>query len=148
MNKTHIAIMKKSWGLTKKILSGEKKIESRWYLNRSAPWDKIKTGDTVYFKDSGEPIRIKAIVDKVLQFENLNPVKVKELLDKHGSDDGIAKGDIDSYFQKFKNKRCCLFIFLIDVQKIRPFEIDKSGFGSMAAWLIVEDLKKIKKEVI
>lgn len=27
----HVAIMRKSWGLTDKILSGQKKIESRWY---------------------------------------------------------------------------------------------------------------------
>lgn len=30
----HVAIMKKSWGLTRKILSGEKTIESRWYRFR------------------------------------------------------------------------------------------------------------------
>lgn len=48
----HIAIMKKSWGLLPKILSGEKKIESRWYLNKNALWGKIKKGDTVYFKNS------------------------------------------------------------------------------------------------
>jgi len=40
----YIAIMKKSWGLLPKILTGEKKIESRWYNNRYSPWDKIKKG--------------------------------------------------------------------------------------------------------
>ena len=39
----------------------------------------------------------------------------------------------------------CIFIFLDRVQKIKPFEIDKTGFGAMAAWLIVDDLEKIKK---
>ena len=67
----HIAIMKKEWKLTQKILSGEKKIESRWYSNRSAPWGKIKAGETVYFKDSGEPVSIKAEVVKVLEFSDL-----------------------------------------------------------------------------
>lgn len=86
MRNTHIAIMRKSWGLTDKILSGEKKIESRWYLNRYVPWDRIKTGDTVYFKDSGEPVRIKATVSQVMQYDNLNPDKVRELLNKYGSD--------------------------------------------------------------
>ena len=33
----HVAIMKKSWGLTDKILSGQKKIESRWYLSSFCP---------------------------------------------------------------------------------------------------------------
>ena len=41
----HLAIMKKSWNLTKKILSSEKKIESRWYKSKYPPWNKIKEGE-------------------------------------------------------------------------------------------------------
>ena len=63
----HIAIMKKSWGLTQKILNGQKKIESRWYSVKYRPWDRIKEGETVYFKDSGEPVKLKAEVSKVMQ---------------------------------------------------------------------------------
>jgi len=33
----HVAIMKKSWKLTEKILSGEEKIESRWYKSKYSP---------------------------------------------------------------------------------------------------------------
>ena len=54
----HLAIMKKSWNLTDKILTGKKKIESRWYKNKYKPWNKIKTEDVVYFKDSGIPVKI------------------------------------------------------------------------------------------
>lgn len=64
----HVAIMRKSWGLTQKILTGEKKIESRWYNVRYAPWDKIEKGDMVYFKDSGTPVTLRTRVQKVLQF--------------------------------------------------------------------------------
>lgn len=62
----HVAIMKKSWNLTAKILSGEKKIESRWYLTRRKPWDCIKKGEVIYFKNSGESVNLKAIVKKVI----------------------------------------------------------------------------------
>ena len=58
----HLAIMRKSWGLTKKILSGEKKIESRWYKSKYPPWGKIRSGEIVYFKDSGEPVSISICV--------------------------------------------------------------------------------------
>ena len=64
----HLAIMRKSWGLTDKILTGQKKIESRWYSVKYKPWDSIKEGETVYFKDSGGPVRIKAEVARVMQF--------------------------------------------------------------------------------
>ena len=46
----HVAIMKKSWGLTEKIISGEKKIESRWYKFRHSPWGKIKKGDNLFVR--------------------------------------------------------------------------------------------------
>ena len=60
----HLAIMRKSWGLTQKILTGQKKIESRWYKNKYRPWNQIQKGDVIYFKDSGEPVTIKATVKK------------------------------------------------------------------------------------
>ena len=91
----HVAIMKKSWGLIQKILTSQKKIESRWYISRVAPWDKIKAGETVYFKDSGEPVTIKTQVDKVIQFSNLIPEKVKEILDEYGGADGINVNNLE-----------------------------------------------------
>ncbi len=86
--------MRKSWELTQKILSGQKKIESRWYSVKYKPWGRIKENDIVYFKDSGEPVRIKAEVSKVMQFADLSPKKVKEILEKYGDDDRLEKDKI------------------------------------------------------
>jgi ASC-1-like (ASCH) protein len=140
----HIAIMKKSWGLTGKILSGKKKIESRWYKTKHSPWGKIEKGDFVYFKDSGELVSIKAEVKKVISFSNLNPKKVKEILNKYGKDDGIEKNEIKKFLDLFKDKKYCLLIFLKNPKKIKPFEINKKGFGIMSAWITVNGVKKIK----
>jgi ASC-1-like (ASCH) protein len=96
--------MRKSWKLTDKILSGKKKIESRWYVSRYPPWNMIKENDTIYFKDSGEPVTIKAKAGKVLQFSNLNPDKVKDLLQKYYELDGIERQDIPKYLELFKDK--------------------------------------------
>src|SRR3989337_1904706 len=108
----HLAIMRKSWGLAPKILSGEKKIESRWYKVKSIPWNKVKSGDVVYFKDSGEPVTLKAKVEKVMQFSDLNPEKVREILGKYGDDDGIEKAKVPEFFEMFKDQRYCILIFL------------------------------------
>lgn len=136
----HVAIMKKSWGLVPKILSGEKTIESRWYLNKSRPWGQISSGDEVFFKNSGEPITVFAKVSQVLSFANLTPKKVKELLEKYGREDGIK--NIQPYYQLFKNKKYCLLIFLEKVKKVKSFNVDKTGFGAMAAWLTFEKSPK------
>ncbi|TSC90430.1 MAG: hypothetical protein G01um10145_102 [Microgenomates group bacterium Gr01-1014_5] len=140
----HIAIMRKSWGLLPKILEGTKTVESRWYKNKYAPWGKIQKRDTIYFKNSGEGITIKATVDKVLSFENLTPEIVLEILEEFGSNDGIENSSIPYYFKLFRVKRYCLLIFLKDVQKIEPFQINKKGFGAKSAWLTIADIRQVK----
>ena len=140
----HVAIMKKSRGLTQKILTGQKKIESRWYKLNYSHWGKIKKGEVVYFKDSGSPVSIKVDVEKIISFSNLKPEKVKQILDEYGNDDGIEKGKIPDFFELFKDKKYCLLIFLKNPEKIKPFEIDKTGFGMMSAWLTVDNIDKMR----
>jgi len=140
----HLAIMRKSWGLTKKILSGEKKIESRWYKSKYPPWGKIRSGEIVYFKDSGEPVSIKAEVKKVLQFSDLTHDKIQKILNEYGKEDGITIEEIPKFFEMFKDKRYCMLIFLKNPQKIEPFKVDKKGFGIMSAWIAIDSIEKIK----
>lgn len=136
--------MRKSWGLTDKILDGRKKIESRWYSVKYPPWNNIQKGEMVFFKDSGRPVGLRAEVEKVFQFDNLTQDKVKNILDKYGKDDGIEKEKIPEFFERFKNKKYCMLIFLKNPITIAPFEIDKTGFGAMAAWIIVKNISQIR----
>ncbi len=140
----HLAIMKKSWNLVPKILSGEKKIESRWYKTKYPPWDKIIKGETVYFKDSGESVSVKAEVEKVIQLSDLDQKRVKEILNKYGKSDGLGIEDIPKFYEVFKDKKYCILIFLKNPKKIEPFDIDKSGFGSLCAWITVQSIEEIK----
>lgn len=142
----HVAIMRKSWSLTSKILSGKKKIESRWYKTKYPPWDSIKSGDVVYFKDAGEPVKIKAEVDKVIQFSDLTPEKVRKILNDYGKDDGIEEDEALKFFEIFKNKKYCILVFLKNPKDVEPFDINKNGFGSMSSWISVEDINQIKIE--
>lgn len=140
----HVAIMKKTLGLTRKILDGRKKIESRWYSVRCKPWNNIKKGETVYFKDSGEPVRIKTEVSRVVQFSKLTPDKVGGILEKYGENIGIGQERIHEFFERFKNKKYCILIFLKNPVEIKPFDIDKIGFGAMSAWLTINNVSEIK----
>ncbi|MBU0776735.1 hypothetical protein KKH23_03235 [Patescibacteria group bacterium] len=136
--------MKKSWGFTQKILDGEKTLESRWYKTRRVPWGKIKKDDAVYFKNSGELTTAKAIVSKVIEFEELTPRKVKGILDRHWKDLGISKEELPDFYKRFKNKKYCILIFLKNPRKVTPFKISKKGFGAMASWICIEDIKRLK----
>src|SRR5438045_2803482 len=101
----HIAIMKKEWGFIDKILSRQKIIESRWYVKKYKPWDAIKKGEIIYLKNSGGLVTAKAEVGKVKQFSDLNPEKIKSILDNYGSDIGINKKDTAEFFKKFRDKK-------------------------------------------
>jgi ASC-1-like (ASCH) protein len=141
----HVAIMRKSWGFIPKIELGEKIIESRWYKVRYAPWRRIQPGETIYFKNSGEPVTLAAEVKKVLYFSDLTPQKVLEILQKYGKDDGIEEEQIPEFFERFKHKRYSILIYLKNAHRVAPFEINKQEFGAMASWICVDDINRIKR---
>ncbi len=142
----HLAIMKKSWGLTEKILSGEKKIESRWYVTKKPPFGRIKAGDSVYFKDSGEPVTIKAEVSGVKQFSGLTPKKVREILYQYGQADGLGIDKLPEFIRLFKNKKYCLLIFLKNPVPVKPFKVNKKGYGIMSSWICLDKIDDIKEK--
>jgi len=141
----HIAVMKKSWGLTEKILTGEKTVESRWYKSRYSPWNKIKPGDVVYFKDSGEPVSVRAEVVKILQFDNLTAKKTEQILSEYGKVDLGTSHIMPEIREYVSGKNYCILVFFNNVEKIKPFNIDKTGFGVMSAWISVNDINQLKK---
>ena len=140
----HLAIMKKSFKLLDKIASGEKTIESRWYTSKRAPWDKIKPGEWVYFKNSGESVTIRAKAAEIMQFSDLTPDKVRELSERYLNAIGVENEYLDVFVNYYVDKKYCILIFLESVEKIKPFEIDKTGYGAMAAWISLENINDIK----
>jgi ASC-1-like (ASCH) protein len=136
----HVAIMKKSWNMIPKVLSGQKTIESRWYQTKRAPWGKVKPGDTVYFKNSGEPVTAKATVSKVLQYTLSDIRDIEEILRNYGHHICLPENTTWNPLPKY-----CILMFLENPQPIKkPFSINKEGFGNPAAWLCVEDIGSIK----
>jgi ASC-1-like (ASCH) protein len=137
----HIAIMNPKWKLIAKILSGEKRIESRWYKAKFPPWDRIHQGDVIYFKDSGKKVTAKARVSKVLQFGNLNLSLVKDIVEEYGKDIALVNWDYEKWAM---GKKYCILLYLEDAQKVEPFAINKSGFGNAVAWMCVGDIERVK----
>lgn len=137
----HVAIMRKSWGLIPKILSGEKAIESRWYQTRRAPWNLAKAGDVIYFKNSGEPVTARATVSGVLQFEIPNRAELRRLIQKYGDEICLVNRNPDAWP---KRPKYCVLLRLRAPQKLKmPFRIDKRGFGCSAAWLTMDDIRRL-----
>lgn len=132
----HLAILAKKRKLLGLILEGKKTIESRWYQTKRTPWDNIKAGDIIFFKDSGEPVTARADVEKVLQFE-LADRPAEEIIKEYGKRICInsSKG--------LENKNYCILVFLKNPKRITPFSVNKKGYGLMSAWIAVDNIKKL-----
>ncbi len=140
----HLAILDKKRKLLAKIISGEKSIESRWYKLKKTPYGMIKAGEWVYFKDSGEPVTVRAKVRKVLFFSDLTREKYKEIIDKYAEAICLQETNIEDYLKQGYNY--ITLIFLKEVKQIEAFEVDKKGYGLMAAWITVENIEELKKK--
>ncbi|HAM37264.1 TPA: hypothetical protein DCP42_00900 [Patescibacteria group bacterium] len=138
----HVAIVNKAWKLIPKIINGTKTIESRWYVNKIKPWNSIKVGERVFFKNSGEPITVSAVVSKVLQFDNLDETQFRNIMKEYGDGIQVIEREYDEYYQ---SKNYCILVFLKDVKQLeKPFNISKKGFGSACAWMCVDNIENIK----
>src|SRR2546425_598520 len=137
----HVAIMKKSWGLIPKIISGEKTVESRWYKAKRTPWDKARAGDAVFFKNAGEPVMARAKISKVLQLEVKGLGDARRIIKEYGRRLRLVESDPKKWDTLPKY---CILIFLSNPRAVKPvFNIDKRGFGTGAAWISVENIGRI-----
>lgn len=133
----HIAIMKKEW--LKRVELGEKTIESRWYKHKRSPFNNIKKDELIYFKETGKPVTLKAKVENALFFEGLNEIKIKEIIKNYGNKICIN----EDYIKELKDKNYCTLVFLKDIEKIKPFNINKKGYGLMNAWISVDNINQL-----
>ncbi len=142
----HVAIMNKSWKLIPQILSSKKTIESRWYQTRRAPWGAIKAGDTIYFKNSGEPVTAVATVADVLAFDGLPRKKLTQLLAQYGGSPGICFSSPTQALRWTSGKRYGILIFLKNPRTVKPFKVNKQGFGNACAWMTVSNIASLRMD--
>ncbi len=150
----HIAIMRSSWNLIPKILKGIKTVESRWYKIKACPWGRIFPGDTLYFKDSGKPVTVKARVTRVEEYILENPSDAIELfLTIKNQDLGVAVSSLREIpkhiLEYITGERYAIFVHFDQVERLKkPFNVNKKGFGSQAGWLCVEGETKLRERNI
>ncbi|MBI4836776.1 MAG: hypothetical protein HY817_05990 [Candidatus Abawacabacteria bacterium] len=126
-----------------RILSGQKTIESRWYQMKRAPWDKACSGDTIYFKNVGELVSTRATVKAVKQFADLTQSERERLVLDNASKLGIEPVEVKVFLEHIANKRYVIFLYLSKIESVKPFGINKKGFGAMSAWITLTDIQAL-----
>ena len=125
----HIAISRQPF--FDMVLSGEKTIESRWSMNKVAPYGRVSVGDEILLKETGKDVTATAIV-KAVKYYELTPEIVEEIRLHYGNQIGTDK------FKDWKStlhKRYCTLIWLSHVREIEPIKVKRSNG---AGWLIVK----------
>lgn len=138
----HVAIMNPA-SLIEKILVGKKTIESRWYMARFAPWNRISAGDRVFFKASGGFVMAVAEVSRVLQFE-ISSENLRDILNEYGEQISFS-WSIDEVYAWALKRKYGILVFLENPRPVKLFEVDKSGFGNACAWMCVGDIEVVRK---
>ncbi|MGN0507462.1 MAG: DUF4186 family protein [Lachnospiraceae bacterium] len=139
----HLAIM--SEGYIEKICNGTKTIESRFSINKIAPFHKVSKGELVYLKESGKDIRAVFEVERVLYFEHLTPEKIEEIQKEYGS--GINADD--SFWRKKASANYATLMFVKNPHLVEPIKVykkDKSAFKSFQC--LNNDLLMVKRQIV
>jgi len=126
----HIAILRQPF--FDMVINGEKTIESRWSMNKIAPYGKVNIGDEILLKETGKDVTARCVV-KDVKYYQLIPELVEEIRIKYGKEIGTDKF---KDWQSTLKKKYCTLIWLEKVKKIEPIKVKRSNG---AGWLLIKD---------
>jgi len=130
MANSHLVILKKPY--LDAILSGRKRIESRFTKTRRPAFGRVFPGDKLFFKISSGPVCATATVAEVKNFESLTPEKIIELKGQYNHD----IGGTDEYWQSKMDSRFGYLVRLRNVKPIEPVRIHKKDWR---AWVVLTE---------
>ncbi len=125
------------------ILSGNKKMIIRGATGRKIPYGKVNLGDNLYLLNNNAEglIKVSAKVKNVFNSDKMTPEESMNLIERNQYKLKLT----DKQLVRWTGKRYLVLIEIEDVKEIKSFAIDKSNYGNMDDWLIVEDINKVKK---
>jgi len=124
---THLAVLHREY--LDSIIAGRKTIEMRLTRTRRAPYGRIRSGDTIYFKQSSGPIRAVARSGKIVTLTDLTPTCIKRLREKHNAK---ITGS-DATWAKKQQARYGTLIWLRDIRETSDGPVVPPLYG--AAWV-------------
>ncbi|AQT67071.1 hypothetical protein STSP2_00211 [Anaerohalosphaera lusitana] len=130
MKTAHLVILKRPYLAA--ILAGSKTVEFRLTKDRRAPFGCVKSGHTLYLKQSSGPVLATATVARVHTEENLTPARIRELKSCYNNE---IQGP-DTYWAARENANYATLIWLKDIKKIPPRTIQKTD---QRPWVVLTE---------
>jgi ASC-1-like (ASCH) protein len=122
----HLVILKKrylDW-----ILAGEKTVELRLTRAKRPMCGRVSRDDRLFLKQSGGPVCGLATVRDVEYYDGLTPARICDIKHRHNEQ---IKGN-DAVWESMMDCKSGFLVWLSDVRRIAPVQIDKKD---MRAWV-------------
>ncbi|MCG6190203.1 ASCH domain-containing protein [Maribellus maritimus] len=120
------------------LLDGEKKIESRFSINKISPHGRILEGDIVFVKKTGGPVIGYFEAGEIKSYSNLNKEKLCELKSRYAVD---ICSSYDPEFWDSRNKsNYATFVKIKKMKRISPQYIEKKDRTS---WIVLKQTDSI-----
>jgi hypothetical protein len=125
-----------------KLLTGEKSMIARGAAGRKLPHGRVNSGDRLFFiQNNGDgQVRASALVSEVLHSEKLVEDQSRDLLKTNQPKLALTPEQV----KRWASNRYLVLVEVKDVQAAGPFPIDRSKYGNMDDWLLVEKIENVK----
>lgn len=116
------------------VFKREKKIESRFSINKRSPFEKVKKGDVIILKESGGLVTGVFIAGEV-RFFHLTNIKTLESIEANFGKAICAEYNTNFWRDRAKSKYATL-IEVKKIKKILPFKCEKKD---RSGWSILRE---------
>ena len=143
--KHHLALM--NIFFMRKILEGQKTMETRWAKTKRTPFKSINKGDKIFFKEVGGNVKASAIVIKV-EFHKKNEIEstIDLFIKNHFREIGFdSKEQLNEFLLKKKDTNYLSIIWL-DNLKNEFFKVDPKKYAYRNGWVVLNNILDIKYE--
>ncbi len=128
--RVHLAVVHKRY--LDMILAGTKTAEARLTKTRREPYTSLQPGETIYFKQTGGPIRARARAARVHRFELTGPRDIQRLRRRF---EAFLGGPSDYWLAKADAR----YATIIELAGVRPVDETPGWFrpgNTRSAWRI------------
>ena len=124
------------------LLSNTKRMIIRGATGRKMPYGRVSQDDILYFINNNTEgiILAKAKVKSVFNSDKMSESESAQLINNHQEKLQLTK----KQYERWAGKRYLVLIEISEVEKVEPFQIDKSDYGNMDDWLPVENIDKVR----
>ncbi len=139
----HVVYIDAKAGELETLLAGEKTMIVRGATGRKLPYGRVQANDRLFFiQNNGDGlVRASATVSDVFNSDKLTEEQSGELLKTNQPKLNLTPEQI----KRWAGKRYLVLIEVRDVRSVKPFVVDRAGYGNMDDWLPVGAIESIRK---